>query len=78
MSIYKLFILYIFSFCPPAHAPIHLTRHTYGCLQLNNGTPLHVVQHMLGHKNITTTEVYAKMNDEQKMQTVSRITLKHD
>jgi hypothetical protein len=53
-------------------------RHTYGCLQLNNGTPLHVVQHMLGHKNITTTEVYAKMNDEQKMQTVSRITLKHD
>jgi site-specific recombinase XerD len=33
---------------------------------------------MLGHKNITTTEVYAKMNDEQKMQTVSRITLKHD
>jgi integrase len=56
----------------------HSSRHTYGCLQLNNGTPLHVVQHMLGHKNITTTEVYAKMNDEQKMQTVSRITLKHD
>ena len=53
-------------------------KHTYGCLRLNNGTPLHVVQHMLGHKNITTTEVYAKMNDEQKMQTVSRITLKRD
>jgi integrase len=60
------------------HISFHCARHTYGCLQLNNVTPLHVVQHMLGHKNITTTEVYAKMNDEQKMQTVSRITLKHD
>jgi site-specific recombinase XerD len=60
------------------HISFHCARHTYGCLQLNNGTPLHVVQHMLGHKNITTTEVYAKMNDEQKMQTVTRITLKHD
>jgi site-specific recombinase XerD len=31
---------------------------------------------MLGHKNVSTTEIYAKMNDQQKMQTVNRITLK--
>jgi integrase len=58
------------------HISFHCARHTFGCLQLNNGTPLHVVQHMLGHKNITTTEVYAKMDDQQKMQTVNRISLK--
>jgi site-specific recombinase XerD len=31
---------------------------------------------MLGHKNVSTTEIYAKMNNLQKMQTVNRITLK--
>jgi integrase len=58
------------------HISFHCSRHSFGCLQLNSGTPLHVVQHMLGHKNVSTTEIYAKMNDQQKMQTVNRITLK--
>ena len=58
------------------HISYHCTRHTFGCLQLNSGIPLHVVQHPMGHKNVTTTEIYAKMNSEAKMQSIDRIKLK--
>ena len=30
----------------------------------------------MGHKNVTTTEIYAKMNSEAKMQSIDRIKLK--
>lgn len=54
----------------------HCTRHTFACLQLGAGTNIKVVQGYLGHKNVTTTEVYAKICDEQKIKTMGVITLR--
>ena len=31
---------------------------------------------MLGHKNVSTTQIYANMADESKRESVNRITLK--
>ena len=31
---------------------------------------------MLGHKNVSTTQIYADMGDESKRQSVDRITLR--
>jgi site-specific recombinase XerD len=54
----------------------HCSRHTFGSLQVDAGTSVYTVQHMLGHKNVSTTQIYAAMADESKRESVNRITLK--
>ncbi|MGN0009825.1 MAG: tyrosine-type recombinase/integrase [Marinilabiliaceae bacterium] len=33
----------------------YCSRHPFGSLQVDAGTSIHAVQHMLGHKNLSTT-----------------------
>ena len=54
----------------------HSSRHTFGSLQIEAGTGIYTVKHLLGHKNVSTTAIYAEMNDPLKRQSVDRITLK--
>lgn len=54
----------------------HNGRHSFACLQLDAGTSIAVVQRYLGHKNVATTEVYAKISDAQKRASVGCITLR--
>ena len=58
------------------HISYHCSRHSFACLQLDAGTSIAVVQRYLGHKNVATTEVYAKISDAQKRASVGCITLK--
>lgn len=39
----------------------HCARHTFAVLALNNGMPIESLSRMLGHTNITTTQIYAKI-----------------
>ena len=55
---------------------LHCASHTFGSLQVDAGTGIYTVQHMLGHKNVETTQIYANMTDESKRESVNRITLK--
>lgn len=42
----------------------HLARHTFATtISLMNGVPLITLSKMLGHKHITTTQIYAKVTD---------------
>lgn len=41
----------------------HLFRHTLATLMLQRGTPITEVQKILGHVNINTTMIYAKVSD---------------
>jgi site-specific recombinase XerD len=44
----------------------HLARHTFATtITLNNNVPIESVSSMLGHKNITTTQHYAKLLDKK-------------
>ena len=53
----------------------HCARHTYATLQLTLGTDIFTVSKLLGHKDIRTTQVYAKIIDEKKMEAANRIKL---
>lgn len=46
------------------HVTSHVARHTYACLCLRHGIRLESVQKTLGHSNIRTTQRYAKMVDQ--------------
>ena len=44
------------------HVTFHLSRHTFATtVTLSNGVPLETVSKMLGHKNIRTTQIYARI-----------------
>jgi integrase len=53
----------------------HCFRHTFATLQLFNGTDIYTVSKMLGHKDLKTTQVYAKIVDEAKRAAANRIKL---
>jgi site-specific recombinase XerD len=53
----------------------HCFRHTYATLQLAGGTDIYTVSKMLGHTNVKTTQIYAKVVDEKKQKATDAIKL---
>lgn len=43
------------------HITMHCARHSFAVLALNKGVPIETVSRILGHTNITTTQIYAKI-----------------
>ena len=43
----------------------HLSRHSFAVLALNYGMPIESVSKILGHTNITTTQIYAKVTNKK-------------
>ena len=51
----------------------HCARHTFAVMMLDLGTDLYTVSKLLGHREIRTTQVYAKVLDKNKQAAIDRI-----
>lgn len=51
----------------------HCARHTFATMMLDIGTDLYVVSKLLGHREIHTTQIYARVMDKNKQAAVAAI-----
>ncbi|QCD43426.1 MULTISPECIES: tyrosine-type recombinase/integrase [Duncaniella] len=56
----------------------HIGRHTFATLSLSNHVPIESISKMLGHSDIRTTQIYAKMQDKTIYEDMATMRNKFD
>lgn len=66
---------YVFFSFPYLSLPVffHVSRHTFATMMLTLDVDLYTTSKLLGHKNISTTQIYAKIIDQKKDEAVNRV-----
>ena len=60
------------------HITFHCFRHTYASLQMELGTDIYTVQHLLAHKNVSTTQIYVAHASPKTREAANKIRLNSD
>ena len=55
---------------------MHIARHSFACLALANGVSMEIIARMLGHSDIRTTKIYAKVIDTSIAEQMSGLAAK--
>jgi len=56
------------------HLTFHVGRHTFATLALNRGMPVETLSRILGHTNIRTTQIYAKITNRKISEDMARLS----
>lgn len=56
----------------------HALRHWYGSTLLDNGTDIRVVQELMRHKTIQSTQIYTRVPDRRRRAAIAELTLVRD
>lgn len=56
---------------PNKHITFHTARHTFATMMLTLGADLYTTSKLLGHANINTTQIYAKIVDKKRDEAVN-------
>ena len=51
----------------------HSARHTFATVAIEKGIPMEVISTLLGHTELKTTQIYAKINDQVKFDWMKRL-----
>lgn len=55
------------------HVTFHVSRHTNATMLLTYGADIYTVSQLLGHRNVSTTQIYAKIIDRKKSEAVDKL-----
>ena len=58
-------LIFTYSLLLASPCIFHMLRHTFGTLALSKGMPIESVSRVLGHTNIVTTQIYAKITTQK-------------
>lgn len=56
----------------------HDSRHTFGTLMLSAGIPIESISKMMGHTNIRTTQIYARVTDDKISEDMDKLIEKRN
>ena len=57
------------------HVTYHASRHTFATMLLTLGADLYTVCKLLGHSDVKTTQIYAKIINKKKEDAISLIDM---
>lgn len=66
-------LIFTYSLLLASPCIFHTARHTHATMMLTLGVDLYTVSKLLGHTNIQTTQIYAKLVDESKKKAIDLI-----
>ncbi len=55
------------------HMTYHTSRHTFGTLMMTVGADLYTTCKLMGHSDVRTTQIYAKIVDSKKIEAVNLV-----